>query len=200
MTTRAIGPDSSQTNREFCRLVGARLRSWRRCRGLTQERLALLAGVNQASISNYEKGKRDIPLPALLRLVGALDIGVRELLPEAAASLTPEVIVPRDSRLGAMIERVTAAASGGLAVSEELAIAVSAAATVEVAVRNASRSGADVALAAVVALNEVKTTAITRGADRELVVSAIRRSAVRAAREISPVAASRVAGAIDSFV
>ncbi|MER6677784.1 helix-turn-helix transcriptional regulator [Streptomyces sp. NPDC000983] len=49
------------------------VRSWRRRRGMSQARLAELAGTGQAAISRIESG-RDLPTLALLeRIAAALD-------------------------------------------------------------------------------------------------------------------------------
>lgn len=49
------------------------VRSWRRQRGMSQTRLAELAGTGQAAISRIESG-RDLPTLALLdRIASALD-------------------------------------------------------------------------------------------------------------------------------
>ncbi|MFE6335233.1 helix-turn-helix domain-containing protein [Streptomyces sp. NPDC002776] len=49
------------------------VRSWRRQRGMSQARLAELAGTGQAAISRIESG-RDLPTLALLeRIAAALD-------------------------------------------------------------------------------------------------------------------------------
>ena len=74
--------------------VGIRIREWRTRRELSQAEVARGAGITQASLSNYENGKRDLPLSTLLGVSSALDVTVGELLD------TPEVIVVRESRLG----------------------------------------------------------------------------------------------------
>ena len=62
--------------------VGARLRSFREARGMTQSDVAWNAGITQAALSNYENGKRDVPLPSLLSLARVLQISSIELVPE----------------------------------------------------------------------------------------------------------------------
>jgi transcriptional regulator with XRE-family HTH domain len=56
--------------------------------------LARAAGLTQATISNYESGKRDIPVPSLVRIIAALDV------PLGALVDTVDIIVARDSKLG----------------------------------------------------------------------------------------------------
>jgi transcriptional regulator with XRE-family HTH domain len=52
--------------------VGAALRQQRLAHNLTQAEVAWAAGITQAALSNYENGKRDIPLPALIALCRAV--------------------------------------------------------------------------------------------------------------------------------
>lgn len=84
------------------RAIGQRIREWRLKRDLSQVEVSRVAGITQASLSNYETGKRDLPLSTFLGVVGALDIGVGELLD------IPEIVVVRDSRLGRAIQRLIA--------------------------------------------------------------------------------------------
>lgn len=56
----------------FQAAVGAALREKRLAVGLSQAGLAQLVGVTQASLSNYENGKRDMPLLTVFCMAGAL--------------------------------------------------------------------------------------------------------------------------------
>ena len=76
------------------RAVGQRIREWRLRRELSQADVARTAGITQASLSNYENGKRDMPLSTLLGVTGALNVGLGDVLD------VPDVIVVRDSALG----------------------------------------------------------------------------------------------------
>ncbi|HJM89755.1 MAG TPA: helix-turn-helix transcriptional regulator [Dehalococcoidia bacterium] len=82
--------------------VGQRLREWRLKRELSQAEVARSAGITQASLSNYETGKRDMPLSTFLGVVAALDVSVGDLLE------IPDVIVVRASRIGGAVERLVA--------------------------------------------------------------------------------------------
>ena len=73
--------------------VGRRLREARRRRGLSQSEVSQSAGITQASLSNYETGKRELPLSTILNLAAALDVSLGDLME------TPEIIVLRDSRI-----------------------------------------------------------------------------------------------------
>lgn len=61
-------------------IIGRQVKIWRLRRHLSQEGLARAVGVNQASISNYEAGKRDLPVSTMIRIVEVLNIRVEELL------------------------------------------------------------------------------------------------------------------------
>ncbi len=51
-------------------------------------------GITQASLSNYETGKRELPLSTALNLAAELDVPFGDIMQ------TSDVIVLRDSRLG----------------------------------------------------------------------------------------------------
>jgi transcriptional regulator with XRE-family HTH domain len=77
-TINGSAPDTQTPSRRAA--VGERLREWRLRRELSQTEVARVAGVTQASLSNYETGKRDMPLSTFLGVVGALDVSVGDLL------------------------------------------------------------------------------------------------------------------------
>ena len=81
--------------------IGRRLREARRRRGLSQSEVSQSAGITQASLSNYETGKRELPLSTLMNLASALDVSLGELM------AVPEVIVLRDSRLADAVRALT---------------------------------------------------------------------------------------------
>ena len=99
-TTNGSAPDTRTTSQRAA--VGERLREWRLRRALSQTEVARVAGITQASLSNYETGKRDMPLSTFLGVVGALDVSVGDLLE------IPDVIVVRDSRIGRAVDRLVA--------------------------------------------------------------------------------------------
>lgn len=82
------------------RAIGQRIREWRLKRELSQAEVARHAGITQASLSNYENGKRDLPLSTLLGVTGALNVSLGDLLD------MPDVIVVRDSMLGRAVEQL----------------------------------------------------------------------------------------------
>ncbi len=82
------------------RAVGQRIREWRLRRELSQADVARTAGITQASLSNYENGKRDVPLSTLLGVTGALNVSLGDVLD------VPDVIVVRDSALGKAVTQL----------------------------------------------------------------------------------------------
>ncbi len=61
--------------------TAVRLRQIRLNQGKTQADVAWLSGITQAALSNYENGKRDIPLRSLLALSDVLAIPPAALVP-----------------------------------------------------------------------------------------------------------------------
>lgn len=64
---------------------GKRLRELRDERGLTQEKLAELAGLERTYISQAEQGRRNTTVLTLQKLAAALDVEVTELLKAPSA-------------------------------------------------------------------------------------------------------------------
>ncbi|MCL1807615.1 MAG: helix-turn-helix domain-containing protein [Oscillospiraceae bacterium] len=62
--------------------LGSRLRYYRKLRALTQEELAITAGVKPSHITNIERGKKGISVDVLLLLCKRLNIHLTDLLPE----------------------------------------------------------------------------------------------------------------------
>ncbi|REJ91910.1 MAG: XRE family transcriptional regulator [Planctomycetota bacterium] len=62
-------------------LFGRKLRSVRRSKGVSQERLAALAGLHRTYVSSVERGERNISLVNIDRLAAALDVSLRDLMP-----------------------------------------------------------------------------------------------------------------------
>lgn len=63
--------------------VGPRLRVLRESRGISQAEIAFAAEVTQASISNYENGRNEMPLSVLLAVCDYLAVPLAEMLPMA---------------------------------------------------------------------------------------------------------------------
>lgn len=62
--------------------VGARIRYFRHLRGLSQEQLALQAGINTAFLGHLERGLKSPTVTTLEKLVKALGITFEELFTE----------------------------------------------------------------------------------------------------------------------
>ena len=62
----------------------------RRRRGMHQYELAREVGIAQASVSNYETGKRDVPTSLLEPIASVLRVSVAELLPDEVALIVRE--------------------------------------------------------------------------------------------------------------
>ena len=75
---------------------------------MSQAEVARLAGITQASLSNYENGKRDLPLATLLAVSQALNVSLGDLLD------LPDVIVVRDSMLGRAVQQLQARIPAGV--------------------------------------------------------------------------------------
>ncbi len=71
---------SGDRNPDVKVVFGQRLRETRLKRGLAQERLAELAGLDRTYISKIEKGERNISLVTAARLARALGVDMKELL------------------------------------------------------------------------------------------------------------------------
>ena len=63
---------------------GRRLREVREGAGLSQEKLAELATLHRTYVSSVERGKRNISIENIERLALALDVSMRDLMPEDA--------------------------------------------------------------------------------------------------------------------
>jgi transcriptional regulator with XRE-family HTH domain len=69
----------SQRNAVVLRRVGARIREIRRARGLSQERLALEAGLDRSYVGGVERGERNIAVINLDKIAKALDVPLSSL-------------------------------------------------------------------------------------------------------------------------
>lgn len=71
---------SNQSESEFLVGVGKRLAAVRKQRGLSQDHVALSAGITQCYLSDAERGKRNITLKVLYSLAKVLEVEPKELL------------------------------------------------------------------------------------------------------------------------
>lgn len=65
---------------DLVRLLGANVRRLRKVRGVSQEELALEAGMKRSYVSDLERGTRNPSVRALGRLADALAVEPAELL------------------------------------------------------------------------------------------------------------------------
>ena len=77
--------EKSDIERHF-KEIGGRLRAHRKSQGLRLADLSLVSGLTEASISNIERGKRDVKLSRLLALANALRVAPAHLF-EGGAEL-----------------------------------------------------------------------------------------------------------------
>ena len=63
-------------------LFGQHLRKVRLRKGVSQEKLAELAGLHRTYVSSVERGERNISLVNINRLAKALGVRLRELMPK----------------------------------------------------------------------------------------------------------------------
>jgi transcriptional regulator with XRE-family HTH domain len=82
--------------------AGANLRALRAERDLTQSELAWEAAIAEGALSSYERGLRDVPLRALLRLARTLGVSASEIVPELAE--VPEQLEPLSAGIQAINE------------------------------------------------------------------------------------------------
>ena len=66
--------------RDPCTQFGQRLRALRLQRGLSQEKLAEMAGLDRTYISQAEAGKRNVTLKTIVRLATALGVQAGDLV------------------------------------------------------------------------------------------------------------------------
>jgi transcriptional regulator with XRE-family HTH domain len=70
----------ARTDFEERRILGLRLTTERVRQRQTQAQAGELAGITQASLSNYEAGKRDVPLYVVRRLAAVWGVSLAELV------------------------------------------------------------------------------------------------------------------------
>jgi len=59
--------------------VGSRIKYFRKQKELSQEKLALLAGLDRTYLAGVESGKRNVTIVSLEKIANALEIPIKEL-------------------------------------------------------------------------------------------------------------------------
>jgi transcriptional regulator with XRE-family HTH domain len=95
--TVAFGPTDQGRSGVGRESTGLRLRQLRRRLAKSQTQVAIAAGITQSALSNYETGKRELPLRTALALSAALNVTVGELLGASAQ------VMLRNSRVDAAL-------------------------------------------------------------------------------------------------
>lgn len=65
---------------ELRQLIGTRIRAMRNAKGLTQQKLADIAGLDYRYIGALERGERNFSIDTLEKVLIALDVGINELM------------------------------------------------------------------------------------------------------------------------
>jgi transcriptional regulator with XRE-family HTH domain len=86
----------AQSRHALLRTIGLAIRSQRRARGLSQEALAALAGLDRSYMSSVERGLRNISVLNLARIAAALNTSVWDLFGSRAE--VPPTLTSRPSR------------------------------------------------------------------------------------------------------
>lgn len=63
--------------------LGARIKYYRKLKGITQQQLSELIDVVPSNVSNVERGANHISLPNLVKVANALEVSVDQLLCES---------------------------------------------------------------------------------------------------------------------
>ena len=73
----------TQDEKEYFKVLGARIAQMRKNQGLTQVQLAQALGISQQMVGSYEVGRRRVPVSMLPALARALRVQIDELLGDA---------------------------------------------------------------------------------------------------------------------
>ena len=63
--------------------LGEAIRHARRQQGISQEKLALMAGVDRSYVGRVERGDNNVAVLTLLKLAQTLDVSLKDLMKEA---------------------------------------------------------------------------------------------------------------------
>ena len=77
---------------EIKKLVGMRIKSLRRGKGYSQEKLAELAGINAKYLSSVERGEENPTLDLFIRVSQSLKVDINEMFNIEYESQTPQAL------------------------------------------------------------------------------------------------------------
>jgi len=92
----------------IARYIAENVKQLRRSRNLTQEQLSRISGVPRPTWSNLESGSSNPTVSVLIKIAGALQVPVEELIspPKATAKLYPADTIPKQRRGGVLIRKL----------------------------------------------------------------------------------------------
>lgn len=85
VTDEAFARHMAKRASEQARYIGARLRELRENRGLTQAKVASIAGIEPSNLSRIENGHFDLSTSTLWRVLAAMGYSARDLAPQREA-------------------------------------------------------------------------------------------------------------------
>ena len=71
---------------DIAKIIGQRIRNYRTQKGLSQEKLAELAGCHPTSIGQLERGEKNATLESVEKIASAMDISLSELFDKLGKS------------------------------------------------------------------------------------------------------------------
>ena len=71
---------------DIAKIIGQRIRNYRTQKGLSQEKLAELAGCHPTYIGQLERGEKNATLESVEKIVSAMDISLSELFDKLGKS------------------------------------------------------------------------------------------------------------------
>lgn len=85
LTDETFARQMAKRAAEQARYIGARLRELRQRRGLTQSKVASIAGIEPSNLSRIENGRFDLSTSTLWRVLAAMGHSPRDLAPQGEA-------------------------------------------------------------------------------------------------------------------
>ena len=71
---------------DIAKIIGQRIRNYRTQKGLSQEKLAELAGCHPTYIEQLERGEKNVTLESVEKIASAMDISLSELFDKLGKS------------------------------------------------------------------------------------------------------------------